>query len=268
MGSRITKNLSKFLFLLLCCCTHSWAQITYEGTASSAVNSDTGQTTLEITHTTTADTDIVFIAAGSRNETADIDISSIEDWVTTTEPFTAISRTNGAADPNEQLFEVWALVSPTAKTETITVTWDDTQDWHWIIMANYAGNDITSVAAATNIIQEVDNASSGTTTVFASGGTSGRGLVVFAGARGNDGTPASINASFVEIIDTDTGGVSGHNNDNSLFHAYLLDGAPAAPTVQWTDSDPNAGVMIELVLASAGSATVPLLHHQKNLRAH
>ena len=73
--------------------------------------------------------------------------------------------------------------------------------------------------------------------------------------------PVSIDASFIEIEEGETGPAVG-NLDWSWQYAYLVNGAPAAPTITWARSHANAGIFLELVVpAGGGSSIVPILSH-------
>ena len=83
-------------------------------------------------------------------------------------------------------------------------------------MSNYGGTDTTSVAAATNLLETVNNTTTAgetATTAFASDGNANNGLVVFAAMQGANATPASIDLSFVEEFDAETGGGEAGNGD-------------------------------------------------------
>ena len=239
------------LFALLLFPSILFGAVIFEGAATTAVNSTNASTIDSASHTVTADTTILLLVTGMRANARSV--STVEDWAVG-EPFVFIADSNPSdnADPN---FEIWGVIDPEAKTNTITVTFDSAtdNDYQYATLINYGGTVITNIAAATNILQEVDNSTAGTTTVFSSAGTSGNGLVVAGGARGI-GATATINASFTELIESDTGGGDTGNGDSSFYHAYLLNAAPAAPTITWSASRDNAGIYLELVVASTSVA--------------
>lgn len=229
--------------------------VSYLGTASDA-KSSASSTTLDVTHTVPAGTKLLLFAIGWRDG-VNRSISTVEDW-DSGQSFVLISgaQTNPVSSGNDQYIEVWGLLNPTAQANTITVTLSGAVTYMWQYMLNFSGNVDSSLAAAISVLEVVDNLSTGETasTAFASAGTAGNALVAVGSFRGDDGNPASIDASFVEVIDGLTGGGSNHNADCSYYGAYLLDGAPAAPAISWSAAaDPNAGIYLEIVAASVGT---------------
>ena len=120
-----------------------------------------------------------------------------------------------------------------------------------LAMIGISGVDTSSVTAATNDLETVSNATATSTTVFASAGTSGNGLLAW-GATQNDSVSASINAGFTEHLNFQSGTGAG---DSEGFLGTLADNAPQGPTITWGGSDENAGNYIELVVPAAGGRT-------------
>ena len=198
----------------------------------------------------------------------DENVSTIEDWVTTTQPFVQISQTT-PLDAGDINFEVWAVINPTAKTETITVTYDAGQAYQYVGCMNFGATNTDSVAAATNILENVDNTTSSATLVFASAGTSGNAIVGIVAYVGDDTSPMDFaSVDMTEIIDTNTGGGSGGNTDASFNVSYLLDAAPAGTTVTPSATDENAGIYVGIVAAAGGANILPLIHHQNMMRTN
>lgn len=225
--------------------------IDIEGSASSAANSASASS-IDITHTVPAGTDLLLLFGGGRDQA--INTSTTEDWVSSSEPFVeAIDFAESGA--NNVDFKVLGIISPTPKTETITVQFEATCSWQIVGMANFSGNVLTSVAAAINQLELTTNTFQNST-AFSSAGTAGNGLFCLGGHLGDDDPHnASVDASFVELLDISTEGAGAGNDDCTLHASYLLDGAPAGPTISWADNNYSKGVLFEIV-AAAGAGPV------------
>ena len=223
--------------------------ITYPTQTPVAAASSASSATLDITYTVPSGTELLILAFAARQGT----VSTVEDWTTTTEPFVGI-LTTAPSHANDCSPYIYGIVNPTAKTNTITITWTGAINWQWATMFSLAGNDTTDVATAVNLLQNDEYAFS-TTTAFTSAGSAGNGLVAIGAGIGDDRAPSSIDNSFVEILDGNTGGTSDNNgNADCSYHvAYKLDDAPSAATITWTNNDYQAGAYLEIVAAGGTS---------------
>lgn len=227
--------------------------ITYPTQTPGSAFSLVSGNTLDITYTVPSGTELLLIGGFGRDTT----ISSIEDWTTTTEPFVELPAAFDAqgAGANDIDMKVWGIINPTAKANTITVTYEDTVNWRCAWMASYAGNDTTSVADAVNFLEY--NADAATVAVFestsvlASAGTAGNALIVMGGHISDEGAnTSSIDAAFTEIIDDTTLNSAIGNGGAGWYMAHLLDGAPDAATITWGNNNYSRGLMFEIVAAS------------------
>lgn len=211
-------------------------------------------------HTVPSGTDLLIMIAGVRGNT---EMSgSSPTWNGT--QLTQIADTGEQGSGDARVF-CHGLISPTAGSNKSTfINWESpgSPPCSWVAMINYSGVVTTSLGDATNSLETVSNTGgSDTTTVFSSAGSSGNGLLIGCGGIGANTTPASNNASFTELHDTDTGGGQNNNNDQGIYVAEHMSAAPTAVTVTWGSPDENAGVYIELVAAS--STSIPVIHHHR-----
>lgn len=113
------------------------------------------------------------------------------------------------------------------------------------VWVNVGGSVSTSVAAATNDIDQYsDTTGTGNTTVLTSGGSTGNSLFGWGAAQSNATSPSSVSGSFVEMVDSVTAATS---SDLSFNLSRLLSGAPSGLTITWNSNNENAGNLIEVI---------------------
>lgn len=187
------------------------------------------------------------------------------DSATANETFTLVHDNGLQADNGDVRCYAYGLVSPTAKTAQIDLDWNGSALQVCIHAVNYAGTETSSVAAATNFLSEDVNATPSGSMVHASAGTAGNALVMFGCAIGGDMDPATQSAgtTFNEIFDGATG--TDTTSDASYWYGDLGNQAPSAITVDWAGNDENSSIFIEIVAASGGSSTIPVIMHHRNV---
>jgi hypothetical protein len=233
--------------------------VTYLGTATSNANS-TATDTIDLTnHTVDSGTTLLLLGAGIRG--ASIAVSTITDW-DTGQSFSKISETVPVGDTDIN-FEIWGVINPTVQTKTITITLDSAAgQYQWGWLANFGGTDTSSVAIATNVLENVDTTdpSTATSVAFSSAGTAGNAVVATAASVGDDSSPSTHDSGngFTEVIDSLTGGGAGGNADSTFHMSYNLSGAPTACTVSFSGSaDQCAGIYLELLVPQGITIEVP-----------
>lgn len=222
--------------------------VTRVGTDSSYFETTTGTNSYDMSHTTPSGASILIVSACMLGNRA---FNGVATWDTDDMDLIGETALTSSGVPD---VGIWGFVSPAAKTANVNVSWTNASEPFWIAAQSFAGTVTTSVPDATNLVETVTNGAT-STTVFASGGSSGNALLVVAGAIGDDMDPASNDAGFTEILDQGTGGGSGINADLCCYIAELLSGLPSAVTITWATSDDNSGMLIELVAASAGTTS-------------
>ena len=223
--------------------------ITRIGTETLDVDTDTGTKAHSFSHTVPASCDLLIVSLGVG---AHRTISGTPTWDGNN--LTLISSTTRSGNSDDCQVLIYGLISPSAATGTLAVTFSANCPCSWVACSNWAGNATSNVAAATNPLTESVNDTPTTTSVHASGGSSGNALLFVGTAIGADMTPASNGSSFTEIHDSDTGGGENNNQDQGINVAVLLDAAPSAIIVTWGNSDENASRLIEIVIAPVGGA--------------
>lgn len=176
--------------------------------------------------------------------------AEIEDWTAGSEPFVFVCADEGGLG-GDVAYKVWAIVNPTAKTNTITVTITGDTNYHWVNAACFENTATSSVHEAITVLEQNDNALAETTTLaFSQAGEYNSALVVTAAALGDDMAPdylgAEIDAGFTHLVSGSTGGADPGNNDGSYYLAFRHEGKPVAPTITWALSDENAGAFLQL----------------------
>ena len=209
-------------------------------------NGSTSRSAESFSHTTTADTDILLVCvfiegneAVSGTPTFDgNDLTLIRDT----------GSTGAAADVRAY---VYGQLAPGAVTGTLAVSFTSTVNPDAVVCINYKDTDSASIAAATNFINEDINTTASSTGVHSSGGSSGNTLLVAGAGQGNDMQHASVDNSFAEVWDEQTGISS--SQDFGHIGAELTTGLPSAVTITYGATDQNTSVLIELVAAAAGA---------------
>ena len=185
-------------------------------------------------HTTTSATDLLTVAIAA-NGSEDI-LGVTFDGAS----LTLIHATTPSGNNRDTQVAIYGIVSPGAKTATISIDFGNSASCRSKCV-NWTDVDTTSVAAATNYIDDwVANAGS-SVSVLTSGGTSGNTLY----AVGNHVTASSASwasAAFNEIAE-----------HSALFVDAEYTTLPAGTTITWSSADENAAVLIELVAAGAAA---------------
>ena len=229
--------------------------VTRVGTETIDVRTVTG-TSHSFSHTVPTGCDLLIVCAGAQ---ASASVTGTPSWDGNN--LTLINQTTSSAGNADANNWCYGLLSPSNATGTLSLAFLANNEAAWVACVNFAGTDTASIAAATNFVTEDVNDAETSTSVHASGGSSGNALLFVGNFVGADGSPATNNASFTEIYDTDTGGGAGNNNDFSCYIAELLSGLPSAIVVTWGATDENASQLIELV---NGINTVPMLPKMLN----
>ncbi len=204
---------------------------------------------LNISHTTTSDTDILIcLAAIEGNEQLEGDFCLFDGVA-----LGPIGDTGATGDGGDVRLYAFGMMSPGANTATAKLDPQFSTSPIVAVWLNYAGVVLTSLAAATNYLDEdINTVASGatTTSVLASGGSSPNGLIVFGVAQGGTGMDgSSVDNSFIERLDDTTELTT---SDFAFNLSDLLAGAPSACTITWGGSDQNTAFMLELVAAASG----------------
>ncbi len=188
-------------------------------------------------HTTTSDTDLLLL-------TVFLEGSEV---ITTTptfdgDDFTLIRDTGDTGNNADVRVFVYEFRSPAAKTATIFVDFTGNVNPSASIAVNYSG------AGSAKFLSEDINTTASSTGVHASGGASTSALFVVGCGQGNDMQPASVDNSFVEVWDQQTG--TSAAADFGHIGAELLTGAPSGVTITYGSptSDQNTSVLIELLV--------------------
>ena len=201
-------------------------------------------------HTTTANTSLLLCCwaiEGNENPHATLPCTF------EASPLTLIADTGATGSNADVRILVHGMVSPGAVTDGDTINeWLFSASPICAVWANFSGTVSTSVAAATNDLGSDVNSSPSltSTTVLASGGGTGNGLVAWAVAQSNAMAPSSPSGSFTEQVDDTTAATT---SDFSFNLSTLLSGAPSACTITWNTVDENAGSLIELIPATSTS---------------
>jgi len=158
--------------------------------------------------------------------------------------FTLIAQGTAAANADTRSW-LYGIVTPNVGTLECVVAFS-TANPSTCALINYAGTATVSVAAAVNLIEEVENRDAAGTTVFASAGAANANWLfssyVF---QGNDGRPITVTSGWTEIYDIETGGSAA--SDFSTGSAEEPS-PPNSLTVTWdTASDENGGMLVELI---------------------
>ena len=221
------------------------------GATVSIFTSSIGATSVSDSHTVDSGTTLLFVTT-SMEAGEGLDAGPPA-W-NTTETMTLIRATTNSGSNQDVRNNTYALVNPTATTANITYSHTSTDNMSHVAV-NYLGTETSSVAAATNALNEDVNDTATSTTVLASGGAAGSTLVAVGVFKGGDGDPASNNASFNELADSSTGAST--TSDTSFYVADLIgiSGATAV-TITWAGTDENAGQLVEIIPAAAGDVDV------------
>jgi hypothetical protein len=242
-------------------------QITWQESSLMAVsrgatvsnNTYAGGTDASVSHTVDSGTTLLIVSIGRR---ADQTISGDVTW-NTTETMTLIDETTRSGSGGDNVVSTYGLVSPTATTATVSVTTGGAAGSKVSSAVNYIGTVTSSVAAATNFLEEDVNNSPSATLVFASNGTSGNALYVAAAGHGGDMDPAASSSSvYNELVDVASGADT--NDDTAGWVGDLLNSAPAGTTITWNATDESAGHHLEIVAAGGAPAVSKLVVLNRN----
>lgn len=195
-------------------------------------------------HTVPSGCDLLIVCAGVQGSAG---VQGTPSW--NSNNLTLINQTTSSSANQDANNFCYGLLSPSAATGTLALSWDANREASWCVCINFAGTNTDSIGAATNVVSEdVNNAGGETSTsVHASGGTAGNALLVIGNFVGDDGNPSI--SGWDEIFDFNTTGGQSNSNDFSAYVAELLSGLPSAVTITWSATDSNASQLIELVSA-------------------
>lgn len=203
-------------------------------------------------HTTTSDTDLLIVCVAIEgNDNLEPSNPIRFDISGTNTALTLISDSGAATDGTDVRSYVYGLISPdTIDPANCRVDVQFSTNQIASVWINLSGTNTGSVAAATNDLETVNNESAGSTTVFASAGSTGNGLLVWGAAHSNDMKPSDADNSFIEQVDNVTAATS---SDFAYNLSTLLAGAPSAVTLTWNTTNENAGNLIEIIPATSTS---------------
>ena len=201
-------------------------------------------------HTTTSDTDLLLCCvAVEGNENPSPTNPCRFDLSGSDTALTLISDSLSTGSNAGVRTLIYGMVSPGAVTDAqvrFSVEFSANPFAH--VWVNISGTVTTSLAAATNDLEQVFGDTVGSTTVFASAGGTGNGLLVWGAAQGNDMAPSSTGVTFTKQVGTSTGATT---SDLSVILSTLVSGAPSAVTITWNTTDENGGNLIELLPAAS-----------------
>lgn len=223
---------------------------------SASTEHNTTHTTVDDTYTIPSGTTLSVLVVMCR---ANIDLTETPTWdaAGANEDYTLINDT-GTDQGDDMRVYIYGLVSPTSGTSKIIDYTLDSQNSSMNALINYSGTIDTSVAAATNFLSEANArwASSGSTQVHSSAGTSGATMFLAGALSANAGDPISNDAGFAELAEGDT----------TNFAYYVADdigGAPSAITVTYSATDQHASALIEILPAATGGNRLLLIEPQR-----
>ena len=236
--------------------------ITVGGTPTTWTTSvtNTGPGT-DFTHTVTSGTTFLYLVVSME---ADFALTVAPSW-NGSETMSLVTSTSTSGASGDVRQYIYGLVNPTATTANITWTQESNDNGHGTAI-NYLGSISSSVADATNFIDQTVNNVAATTVDLASGGTAGATLIASAVFFGGDGEPATNGEGFSDRANSATGGSS--VADLSFYVADLIGGAPSGCVVDWTGtaSDECAGLLIELLPEPSGPVVFLPYHSKASLR--
>ena len=233
--------------------------ITFPGSVSTGVQSASADTVVISAHDPSS-CDLLIAVAGYNANRNLASVNSDQDGF-----FTQVSESTRSGSSGDAAVDIWALLAPTDVNHSVTFNWGVAAGPNaaWAALINVSGIDTASVAAATNDIEEqVDNIGSNSMTFSPGGGTSGNICLVAVSVIGDDASTTWTNdESETVLVDVETGGGAGNNDDHSGYVAHMP--APSSPAITWNPTDENAGLLIELVEPSTSVATIYNLLYNK-----
>jgi len=220
------------------------------GTASFLPESTTPSSTGTLPHTAPSGTTLLMVSAAMTMNRA-FDGATLPTWGGV--DMTLVRNSASGTGAGDVEISTWGIVSPVAATADVVVTWTNSGQPFWVSAVNYDGTVVSSVGAAIQFLTEDINNTATATSVHASGGTAGNGLIFVGAGVGDDMIPASNASSYIEVIENNTGGGEGNANDLACYIADLVDSAPSAITVTWGVTDENNSHHLEIVAAAAAT---------------
>lgn len=206
--------------------------------ASSELMIPTGTlTTVDETYTMPSGVSLSLVFIGSR---ANVGVTETPSW-NGTEDYTLITNVDAGSNNYDTAIALYGLVNPTSGEADLDYTMDSGRQFYHS-MLNWSGTINTSVANATNVIEEVNNQGNTNTTVFAEGGTTGRTTVLGAVLGDANSATHSNDASMTELHEG-----AGSGNSTSHYVCYKIGGAPHAVTITWGSTNENTGIFLELI---------------------
>lgn len=202
-------------------------------------------------HTADSSTSLMILVVGLEGA-EDLSATPVWDSVGDNLTFTLINDSGNTGANQDTRLLVYGLVGAitTGASKTITVTTSTNANPSWCCAVNYIGTETASVAAATNHLSTDNNTVATDTSVHASAGNAGNCLFQAGICQGSTSTPASNNASFTEVVDSETG--AGGGVDFGVYYSddVNVSGATAI-TVTWAIVQENTSSFVEVVVASA-----------------
>jgi len=207
-------------------------------------------------HTTTNDTDLLLClqAIEGNEDPHATDFCSFDG-----DDLTLIRDTGSTGDNGDIRLLAYGMVSPDAKTATGSMQTAFSAFPMLAVWINIAGVLTSSVADATNFISEDVNTAVSPSSILTSGGSAGNGLIAWGVAQASSMSPSLFDSGFTEILDAVTSATS---NDFAYNLARSWSGAPSGTTVDWTGTNENAAILIELVAATSGIVAHAASHYR------
>ena len=232
--------------------------ITEVGTRSIADISvaDGAQTVNNVTHTTTANTDLLLAFIGMEGNEGLVASGCQFGGVDLTE----IHDTGSTGSNGDIRIYVYGIVSPGESSSTARTSIQGSGTPLISVWVNINGTATSSVAAATNFISESNNTTPASTNVLSSGGSSPNGLMAWGVAQNSNMANSAFDSGFTELLEGETD-VSA--DDISYNLASHFAGAPSGTTITWASSNECAAVLIELG-TSTGGIVQHAMHHYRN----
>jgi hypothetical protein len=203
-------------------------------------------TTVDEEYTIPSGISLAILVVGSR---ADIHVTNTPSW-NTTENFTLKQNIDNGANAYDCAMAIYGLINPTATTADISYTKSNSSEFaHHLFLLS--GTDTTDVATAIQDVTFVNNVGNTSTSVIASGGTSGNYPILVGTFGAGGGDPTSNNQSMTEIHESSVG-------FQSAYAAHGVMTLPSAVTITWNATNENIGAVLGIKPAAAGGTILPM----------
>jgi len=215
----------------------------------------------DISHTVDTETTLLIVYIGLE---AGEDVSGTPQWsLGGGENLTLIHETTASGSNNDCRSFFFGLINPTAGAGTVTINFTSNVNPGWTCAVNYLNTVSTSVAAATNFLDDdVNDTGTSQFRYTTSLGTISNALVCGGHAQGQDTSPMAPNQAFTEVFDTTTG--PSNSADFGVWFGELFSELPSGLTVNMSATDENCSIIIELVAIFVPATQNPALTRFKS----